>query len=597
VRSVLAPISARCAVPGTPLFLLATTLLACGIPRTQLSATPSFAASAASSGPCRDRYALRYEVTEDEELDHTLEVFTGPRTYAERRTHEDGAEVVLQRVGQSYGVRIDGAALFPASAAIRSEIATREQLFGARLGCQELRWRRRGGEAASRAEDARTITFELPIDARPPRSFDHLDVLGRLHVCERLRWREGEGRTFVRRGECRDATSRGRWSLPAAEHRFDLVDVERHAEPPEWLGDIPEPLSPERVVVPLEDPLRPRVRVRLGDGRSLDLIVDTGASRTVLDRNAAIEAGVAPLGVAPVYMHPPWLPAGLDEVWLADRVLLEDRFGLGARPVLVQDGLGQALDADGLLGLDVLGRLLLDVDGPAREVRFHPRSDLPALEAQQPETLLTVAPDLRTVRVAGSVAGVDEGLFLVDTGAAIDAVVTSTALVSAVPRRHGDPVANEHSEEPLPADYVIDIEGLHVGPYALPPTRAFGRYRDRELVTNGLGLVGMGTMRLFRTVFDLENDRMLMWSGDEYHVLRKYGVEVDDDDGVVLARVVPGPFAARGLRIGDELEEIAGVRADDAVHARRLLRGVRGGHVLLRVRRGARTRRLTVSTY
>ena len=64
----------------------------------------------------------------------------------------------------------------------------------------------------------------------------------------------------------------------------------------------------------------------------------------------------------------------------------------------------------------------------------------------------------------------------------------------------------------------------------------------------------------------------------------RYGVEIGEEEGrVVLRRVERGPLSAARLRGGEVLRAIEGLPVRDAAQARRLLLGVRGGRVHLRV--------------
>lgn len=551
--------------------------LGCG-PSTHPIDTPGFA----RTDPGR-RVLLEYVVHEPDG-EWLWEVARDDERFVERRTREDGETWVLGRTGSEYFVRVGGE-VRPAGAALAGQLATRAALFGGDAQANRRRWFRRGREIWYRPDHGRTIYFDAPRQgssrSRLPGAWDHSDLAGRLRVCDSLQWREPG---VPERGTCRATNSWDPRSSPRmVESTFELHSLERPDALPSWAMSTPTAL-PNAVLheVPLIDAERPRVGVRFGDGEPLLMLIDTGAPKTVIDADAARRSGVAIWGGVPMYDNPPWLPAGNRQLAIADRVAM-DALELPAMPIWVTEDLG--LDADGLLGLDVLRQLVLDIDPDAERLRMHPLG-LDA-RAQHPEVTLSLPAAIRRVRAEGAIARLGRGLFIIDTGASQALIVTHPGLQREYPRRNGDPVPRPFTEVGGTNDWMVDVDGHRFGPYPFPGSRVMGRYRHREEIDSAIGLVGMGTLRYFRTVFALRDHELHVWPTRRYVMLRRYGAELENADGRVrVRRVVPnGPFAVRQIIEGDLLTHVGAVPVSDAKAATELLAGIEASQVGLRVRR------------
>lgn len=552
----------------------------CGGPTTRSVDTPEFA----QVDP--GRVLLEY-VVQEPDGEWYWEVARDGDRFVERRTREDGETWIVGRVGSAYFVQVGGA-VRPAGAALAGQLATRAALFGGDARANERRWFRRGHELWYRPEDGNTIYFDAPrrrgAETRLPGAWDHSDLAGRLRICESLEWREPG---VPQSGTCRATNSLNPQDSPRMiESTFELHAFERPDVLPGWALTEPSALqTPVTHEVPLLEPERPRIGVRFGDGEPLLMIIDTGAPKTVINADAARRAGVAVWGGVPLYMDPPYLPAGNAELAIADRVTM-DELELPAMPIWVQEELGQGLtDGDGLLGMDVLRQVVLDIDPDAERIRLHPLGF--DARSQQPEMTLPLAGTSYRVRAQGEVARLGRGLFIVDTGAAVSVIVTHPALQREYPRRNGDPVPRYFIEEGGTLDWMVDIDGHRLGPYPFPESRVMGRYHERDDIDSNLGLVGMGTMRFFRTVFALRDHEMHLWPTHAYIVLRRYGVELREDSGRVLVHRVArrGPFEVRQIHQEDIITHVGAVPVTDVATANRLLATLEASEIGLRVRR------------
>lgn len=111
---------------------------------------------------------------------------------------------------------------------------------------------------------------------------------------------------------------------------------------------------------------RMALRVTINGHRGAVFVIDTGAGRTIIAQDLARSWELPP--------GPPMLVHGLTAAQVAPTVRIA-RFNMGGRrlrdleaPVFPR----QALAADGLVGLDVLGRFRLDLNIGARSVRLSP---------------------------------------------------------------------------------------------------------------------------------------------------------------------------------------------------------------------------------
>lgn len=247
---------------------------------------------------------------------------------------------------------------------------------------------------------------------------------------------------------------------------------------------------------------------------------------------------------------------------------------------------------EGLAGLDLLRRFVTDVDGPAEVVRLHPPAAFtPAPGAKRIGVLRTH----RAVIAPGSVPRVGAGELIVDTGAPVEAVLTSLAMLAAFPRLPGSGANLAQRDDMRSPDYWTEVPSISIGPFAFPATPVVGRDRERERVGASLGLVGMGLLRHLRVAFDLEHASLWAAPGPSYHALVAAGLEVEDGPrgNVVVTRVVRGGNAeAAGIRRHDEVLAVDGRLARGADAVRRAL----GQHTPLRRLRIARGDQLVTAT-
>lgn len=493
-----------------------------------------------------------------------LDVVTGPRAFAERRTRRGDASAThvlgvaeagaFARAAERAPVWIDGG--------LGEEAHTRAALFGAGFA------RPRAGDTAEieSAGDARySLVFRpaggsslwLTVDRASaiPLAFDVVSSDDRPLRCDSLEWDDRPGaRRVLARASCSGFVSH------VGRHTITLALTSRRAvgAAPAWAAPPSGPAS--RAVaapfsVPIESPDRVYLPATVG-AQTAKFVVDTGAAMTTVTEREAKRLGVVRLPERPRHVRPPWLAEDTMWVGMIDELRFGEHVVRGQRVYVMRDD-GGVGDAAGLLGVDVLAKMVVDVDSPRRTLVLHGRD---AFDASDAESLWVKGLSHGSVSVRGEVDGVAEGDLVLDTGAPIDVVVHHVAMATAHPRKRGQDVGMTWGEVEISPDYAAEIDGLTLGPFHFPAMPAIGRDRQRERVGGGVALVGMGLMRHFRMAFDLGRQLVHVWPGDSYLTLDRAGVEVDERDGVaVLTRVAPKSVsAAAGLRAGDIVRSVNG---------------------------------------
>lgn len=493
-----------------------------------------------------------------------LDVVTGPGAFAERRTRHGDASAThvlglstagaFARAGERAPVWLDGG--------LGEEAHTRAALFGAGFA------RPRPGDTAEieSAGDARfSLVFRpaggssvwLTVDRASalPLAFDVVSSDDRPLRCEALEWDDRPGaRRVLARAACSGFVSDvGRHTITLALSSRRVVTTT-----PAWAS--PPPAAPARAVaapltVPIESPDRVYLPATI-DGRTAKFVVDTGAAMTTVTEREAKRLGVVRLPERPRHVRPPWLAEDTMWVGMIDELRFGEHVVRGQRVYVMRDD-GGVGDASGLLGVDVLAKMVVDVDSPGRALVLRSREGFDATGAT---SLWVKGLSHGNVTVRGEVDGVAEGDLVLDTGAPIDVVVHHVRMATAHPRRRGSDVGMVWGEVEVSPDYATEIDGMAIGPFHLPAMPAFGRDRHRERVGGGVALVGMGLMRHFRMAFDLGHQLVHVWPGDSYLALDRAGVELDEREGAaVVTRVAPkGVSAAAGIRAGDIVRAVNG---------------------------------------
>ena len=250
---------------------------------------------------------------------------------------------------------------------------------------------------------------------------------------------------------------------------------------------------------------RMALRVTINGHRGAVFVIDTGAGRTIIAEDLARSWELPP--------GPPMLVHGLTAAQVAPTVRIA-RFNMGGRrlrdleaPVFPR----QALAADGLVGLDVLGRFRLDLNIGARSVRLSPSG---------PDVMAVGSASHRATRLPSHerparhgrfgvliLAGMAEGREIdvfVDTGAQYS--IGNLALLEAV---GGDPAGLERVTVYGVTGQVLaaasgQLRDLRLGTQRLGPTPLLfadlHAFQVLELVERPALLIGADLLYRFREV-------------------------------------------------------------------------------------------------
>ncbi len=492
---------------------------------------------------------------------------TGGRTYALGLA--DGR--AWMQVGARPPVEIDG----PLAADERTEAAW----VGLRYGAPEA-------GATSELEtchaDVCTVVYTPPdghvlwVDVdrgtRRPTALAWVAQHDAVESCDELRWDERDGATVVASARCSAIVD----EVGRETTTWTLEERQSEPAPPAWAqvqGDDILPLRPlrEPVVFPIDDPSsRVIVFAAAAGGAALPLVLDTGSPVTILSRRFLDALGVVPAPEPPMHARPPFLPPDTYDAAIVDRLVLGDLELHGVRVLVPRREATFEGDEAGLLGMDLLSRFVVDVDGPARTLRVGPRDRF------VPDDSMVALPfwgaSHGRVVVAGAVDELGEVPLIVDTGAPVNVLVGGPAMHARHPRRAGDDV--RLGEGGGAYDYAADIEGFHLGPFGFPSMPAMGHDRrpDLSFLDDDSALVGLGVLRHFRMIVDAAQEVVYLVPGASYAVLTTRGLELEDRGGAAtVARVVEGEHEwKQPVRVGDVVRGVGGraVRGrDEALEA------------------------------
>lgn len=552
-----------------PLLLLLP-LAACLPHRLSLQARLGQVESAiGATGAAPSKY-LRYAVS-SEAGEWRREIVIDGAAYAERRTRvEDGITYSFGRDAQGAWFRAgEGEVLSVDDGSWDQDARTHAAFFGlgfTRAGASDeaeyLGRSRRAWEFAYRPAGGRTLTFQVSHVDGKPRGFDVIDDLGRLVRCEHLSWMRSTLGPLLASLHCEANQGGLRGGVLSEQLELTQSVALTGADVLPWARPGASRRVPRRfdrsIEIPLRDPRRPLVPITVGDHEARSFVLDTGASRTTITSAAARALGVIPTGEVRRHTDPAWLPS--TDLWIGvvPRMSVGGVEVFGERVLVAENPRFLARTEEvGLLGNDLLSRFVVDVDSPARVVRFTPHV------AFRPDTDATRVFLRDHNQIEGAVDGVDSGALILDTGATQEIIVHSPWMKLAHPRQRNSDAALGGPDTGRSPDYYSKIDGLWFGPFALPAMDAIGRDWARERVGGGVALVGMGVMRYFRVAFDMRQGTLYLWPGDAYLALRRAGIELEEGGPAgegklavsglpTVDRVVPGsPADLAEMRRGD----------------------------------------------
>lgn len=331
------------------------------------------------------------------------------------------------------------------------------------------------------------------------------------------------------------------------------------------------------------------------NGVETEVLLDSGAEMTVLDKGFAERLGLTPTGdVAAVGT------GGVGTAQFVGGVTLDlDGIVFADRTVAVIDlaAIGQAIGRPlpVILGKDAFNGLIVDIDFPARAIAFHESTAFAPPEGVV-EVPLTSTGSLRAMPL--SIEGREPELFDFDTGNG-GALILYPAYAEAAGLVDGRPRSTVMSgavggvrETGIATIRSINVAGFEIRdvPATFPPAGPSAVDSDRTA-----GNVGMGVLGRFRLITDFEGGRL--WLGATPESLARpfardrLGLGLRKEAAaIVVQRVSPNsPAAAAGWVAGERIVAIDGVAAEalDAAELRAIVSGPAGRSVVLTLEGGA----------
>ena len=330
------------------------------------------------------------------------------------------------------------------------------------------------------------------------------------------------------------------------------------------------------------------------NGVETEVLLDSGAEMTVLDKAFAERLGLTPSGdVAAVGT------GGVGSAQFASGVSIElAGISFADRTVAVIDfadiarAIGRPLPI--VLGKDAFNDLIIDIDFPGRRLAFHEREGFLPPEGLSELPLVSTG-SIRAVPL--SVEGREPVLFDFDTGNG-GALIIYPAYAGAEGLLEDRPQSTVMSgavggvrESAIATVRSIDLAGFAVRdvPTVFPPAGPSAVDSDRTA-----GNVGLGVLGRFRLITDFAGDRL--WLGADPGALAqpfardRLGLSLrKEGEAVVVQRVSPNsPAAAAGWVAGETIAAIDGVPAAelDAPALRTVLTGPAGRTVRLTLEGG-----------
>lgn len=386
-------------------------------------------------------------------------------------------------------------------------------------------------------------------------------------------WREVEGVMFP--FEIRQSTGEPKYDVLSHVREVRLNEVfddTLFTEPPQ---SIPPLLSEASVSLPFElSSNHVYITGRVGDSRPLNILIDTGASFSVMNSRTARELGLKEVG----QLEARGGGEGSQDTGLVEGVTLTldalslNDLTLWSIDLTPLEGLeGRSLDL--ILGYDFISRAVLEIDYAANVVTFHAPGSFSysGPGTRVPFTLQNNHPHVRAEVLLGGREPV-EGTFMVDTGARMalhfnrlfverhEVKETAPKVLELPTQVSGVGGASRSSVARI---FGLRLGGLELrGVVASLSERELGALETHDLA----GLIGGELLKRFRAFFDYGRQEMILEPNAQserpfvYDMsgLRLMAEGKSFETVKVQAVLADSPAERAGVQIGDVLDTVDG---------------------------------------
>ena len=442
------------------------------------------------------------------------------------------------------------------------------------------------GEAVYLGEEEGTHVLELrPRGGRPVKVYLASDtflpikqeevVHDRTETTAFSDWREVEGVMFPFASRQGAGDAKYDTLFHVEEVRLnEVLDNDLFAKPP---ADAAPLFENPQVTLPFElISNHIYIEGQIGDSRPLNIIVDTGASGSVLNSSLVDDLGLKEVGK----LEARGGGEGSQDLGHVKEVSLtlgghnlkKTSFAtIDLTPLEPLEG----RTVDLILGYDLLGRTVLEVDYSAKEVTFHAPKSFTYEGAGEriPFTLQTNCPHVQADVLLGEDRSAG-GTFLVDTGARmalyLNRLFTERYYVKAAAPKVLELPKQVSGVGGASRDSVARLPSVRLGTYELTQVVAnLSESTSGPLETEALaGLIGGDLLKRFRVFFDYANQEMILEPNAELDAPFVYDasglrlVAENLEHIKVQAVLANSPAERAGLRARDVLEQIDGTPAE-----------------------------------
>ncbi|HYV46515.1 MAG TPA: aspartyl protease family protein [Myxococcaceae bacterium] len=428
-----------------------------------------------------------------------------------------------------------------------------------------------------------------------------------------LKWTAVNGVQFPAETEQTDGDPQTTYRSRVASTKVNVPFPDAKLARPEWKASVTIPPGKSPVTLPLQlTQNHPYAPFTLNGKGPVSFLVDTGATRGVLDSERAAQLGLQGQGKEVL--------RGAGAGQIESITVAKPVYGIG--PVQVPGAalstaplkalsLREGRSMEGILGYEVLSQFVVEFDYAGNALRFHDPDSFqaPAGATVVPFTLIDTKPFVEVTVELPDGRSIPAKM-IVDTGsrmalALATPFVDKHKLVEAVGKTLDAPLGfgvGGRTQQLLARVKALSLGDLRIeAPLTALSRGTKGADADQDVEGN----IGGDLLRRFTAYFDYKRGRMLLVKNASWGTPFEYdmaGMLIQSADmqfkRVVVAEVIPGgPAAEAGVKAGDEVQAVDGDAVEqlpiEALRARLRAPGVK---VTFKLLRGGKPVEVTLTT-